>query len=222
MTFNSQTNVNSSSNEEHEKFDLKGGKGQNWEGGLRVPALFRWIGHIPPSTVTNEFGNLMDIMPTILQLINVNIPDRIIDGKSLFNVLIEPKNTKSPHDFFFHYCSNQLTAMRYHHWKLHFITPTWDEGLNNCPSKTICHCKGITQNPPLLFNLENDPSENFPINSTMEIYQQLIHKFNDAKKLHLESIHYVPPQLSYFPRPWLMDCCDPPKCECCKGCDIPL
>lgn len=38
-------------------------------------------------------------------------------------------------------------------YKLHWVTSTWQAGSNN----------GVFHDPPLLFNLDIDPGENFPI-----------------------------------------------------------
>jgi arylsulfatase A-like enzyme len=45
---------------------LRGGKGQLWEGGIRVIAAVRWPGHIPPGTAINQPCSYVDILPTFL------------------------------------------------------------------------------------------------------------------------------------------------------------
>ena len=46
---------------------LRCGKGTTWEGGLRVPAIFHWPGHIEP-TVSDELATTLDLLPTFLAL----------------------------------------------------------------------------------------------------------------------------------------------------------
>ena len=46
---------------------LRGAKGGTFEGGMRVPAIFRWPGTIPPGVVT-DLGATLDLLPTIAAL----------------------------------------------------------------------------------------------------------------------------------------------------------
>src|SRR5262249_44013461 len=47
---------------------LRGGKGMLYEGGIRVPYIFRWPGKIAPGTVCDEPINSVDLYPTLLEL----------------------------------------------------------------------------------------------------------------------------------------------------------
>jgi arylsulfatase A-like enzyme len=58
-----------------------------WEGGLRVPALARWPGHIPAGTVSVEPSQSHDWMPTLAELAGVPAPARS-DGVSLVPTLL--------------------------------------------------------------------------------------------------------------------------------------
>ncbi|XP_069492834.1 arylsulfatase D-like isoform X2 [Ambystoma mexicanum] len=93
----------------------KGGKGMaGWEGGTRVPGIFRWPGVLPPDTVIDEPTSLMDIFPTTVHLAGGTLPeDRIIDGKDLMP-LLQGKVPHSEHEFLFHYCGIYLHAVRWH------------------------------------------------------------------------------------------------------------
>ena len=80
---------------------LKGGKGQNWEGGVRVP-FFVYFPYIEKPFVVSSPVSLMDIFPTLIELssdhqiddqIDDRIPDdHIIDGRSLLPLLFPPSN----------------------------------------------------------------------------------------------------------------------------------
>ncbi|KAJ1632179.1 alkaline-phosphatase-like protein [Pavlovales sp. CCMP2436] len=62
---------------------LKGGKGQMWEGGIRVPAIVRWPGTIPTGFKSDAPVSMLDILPTIAALAGVHLPARLpIDGVS--------------------------------------------------------------------------------------------------------------------------------------------
>lgn len=52
---------------------LKGWKGDLWEGGIRVPLIVSWTGHIKPGTVTAEPGYFPDFFATFADLTNVSL-----------------------------------------------------------------------------------------------------------------------------------------------------
>jgi len=45
---------------------FRGGKRTLWEGGIRVPLVVRWPGHIPAGTVRESVQHMTDLFPTIL------------------------------------------------------------------------------------------------------------------------------------------------------------
>lgn len=102
---------------------LRGEKGTTWEGGLRVPCLVRWPGHVQPGTVSSVVATAMDLLPTLAAMAGADLPsDRIIDGRDITPVL-EGRKT-SPQEAFFYYQGNSLAAVRAGMWKLH----TWRSG----------------------------------------------------------------------------------------------
>ena len=63
---------------------LRGFKGQVWEGGHRVPAIARWTGRIPAGSVCDQTAISLDLMPTMLELAEANVPSgHLLDGRSL-------------------------------------------------------------------------------------------------------------------------------------------
>lgn len=50
---------------------LRGNKGDIWEGGIRVPSIIEWEGHIKPN-ITNFPGTTMDIFPTLLDILGMS------------------------------------------------------------------------------------------------------------------------------------------------------
>ena len=67
---------------------LRGRKGSNWEGGHRVPAIACWPGIVPPGSVSDELSISLDLMPTMLEIANVQPPkERPLDGMSLLSLL---------------------------------------------------------------------------------------------------------------------------------------
>ena len=67
---------------------LRGGKGQMFEGGLRVPCIIRWPGRVPAGKTSDAFLTSLEILPTLLKSCQVKPPqDIILDGFDLLPVL---------------------------------------------------------------------------------------------------------------------------------------
>jgi arylsulfatase A-like enzyme len=98
---------------------LRAGKGTTYEGGMRVPAIMRWPGTIPAGSVTSEVVSTIDMLPTIAEITGAKVPtDRIIDGKSILNIIKGEPGAKSPHEAFYYYHGSQLQAVRSGEYKL--------------------------------------------------------------------------------------------------------
>lgn len=67
---------------------LRGNKGSTWEGGMRVPALAWWPGHVPKARTSDAIVSNMDILPTFAKLAGTALPaNRKIDGQELSALL---------------------------------------------------------------------------------------------------------------------------------------
>ncbi len=63
---------------------LRGGKRSDHEGGIRVPGVARWPGHIKPGTISDFPVIGTDIFATVLGITGIPLPkDRTIDGVSM-------------------------------------------------------------------------------------------------------------------------------------------
>ena len=59
-----------------------------WEGGIRVPAILRWPGHIPAGVVSGQVGITMDLTASILAATRTPLPAEMrLDGIDLLPVL---------------------------------------------------------------------------------------------------------------------------------------
>jgi arylsulfatase A-like enzyme len=59
-----------------------------WEGGIRVPAIFRWPGRIPAGKTSAQVGIMMDMTRTILDVTNSPVPaEARLEGVNLFPLL---------------------------------------------------------------------------------------------------------------------------------------
>ncbi|MDG1571160.1 sulfatase [Robiginitalea sp. M366] len=129
---------------------LREGKGTTWEGGMREPTIFWGPAYVRPGVVM-EMGSTMDLLPTFSAMAGVPLPqDRILDGVDLTPVLAG--NGKSARNTMFYYRGSELYAVRLGPFKAHFIT---EAGYRRDTREE----HGI----PLLFNVEEDPSERFNI-----------------------------------------------------------
>jgi arylsulfatase len=75
------------------------GKGNVFEGGIRVPFIVQWPDHVKKPGTSNHIGAFYDIFPTICQLAGINAPEDI-DGMSLLPVITGSKKLRE-HDFLY-------------------------------------------------------------------------------------------------------------------------
>jgi len=67
---------------------LRGQKFDIWEGGIRVPAIFRWPGRVSPGVIESA-GITMDLMPTLIGMAGFRVPHpRAFDGVDLSPTLL--------------------------------------------------------------------------------------------------------------------------------------
>uniref|UniRef100_H3DGA5 Arylsulfatase H n=1 Tax=Tetraodon nigroviridis TaxID=99883 RepID=H3DGA5_TETNG len=217
----------------------KGGKAMGgWEGGLRVPGIFRWPGRLAPGRVVDEPTSLMDLYPTLKTLAGDTQPDsRHLDGHDLMP-LLEGKVERSEHEFMFHYCGIYLHAVRWHPpgsdsvFKVHFFTPNFSPpGAGGCYNTRICQCFGkhvSHHDPPLVFDLFRDPSESKPLSPETEPrHSEILAQTAKAVERHRntlvnrqppDDVNGVPNQLTWEKslwKPWLQPCCGTfPFCSC--------
>ena len=68
---------------------MKGTKGSTDEGGVRVPGLMRWHGHIRAGTVVHEISGAIDLLPTFADKARIElIGEKPLDGRSLKPLLL--------------------------------------------------------------------------------------------------------------------------------------
>ncbi|MDB4583728.1 sulfatase [Draconibacterium sp.] len=158
---------------------LRGGKGGTYEGGMREPTIF-WSPEIVKPGVIAELGTTMDLLPTFAKLANVSLPtDRIYDGYDIYPVLSGIEH--SQRDVVIYYRGTEVFAIRKGAYKAHFITqPEYGSNV-----KTI-------QDPPLLFNLNVDPSEKYNI---ADEHPEVIEEIKQVLAEHLKTVVPVENQL---------------------------
>jgi len=101
-------------------YPLREGKGTAWEGGQREPTIIHYPNQIEGGQRLHTPMMNIDILPTIAEITAADLPDKAIDGKSLWNVWTG-KTTKSPQEaYYYYYKHNELHGVRYKDWKLYF------------------------------------------------------------------------------------------------------
>ncbi len=98
---------------------LREGKGSTYEGGLRVPCIARWPGHVPTGRESDAIFSTLDFLPTFGALAGYQPPtDRIIEGVDQ-SALLTGENTAGNREVYHYFCQNELQAVRKGDWKLH-------------------------------------------------------------------------------------------------------
>ena len=79
----------------------KGYKGQMYNGGIHIPFIAYWPGHIPAGKQSDALVSALDILPTALQSANISIPTEMkVDGKNIMP-LLTGKTEASPHQYLY-------------------------------------------------------------------------------------------------------------------------
>jgi arylsulfatase A-like enzyme len=91
-----------------------------WEGGIRVPAIFRWPGRLPADTTSMQAGITMDLTASILAATNTTVPaDARLEGMNLLPIL-EGRADPVERTLFWRISipTRQQRAVRQGEWKL--------------------------------------------------------------------------------------------------------
>ena len=106
------TTINGSSNA-----PLRGSKRQTWEGGIRVPFVIAWKGHLGADKTESRPIIQLDVLPTALAAAGVAVrPEWKLDGVDLMPFL-SGKATGTPHDALYWRLGGTM-AIRKGVWKL--------------------------------------------------------------------------------------------------------
>lgn len=71
---------------------LRAGKGTLYEGGVRVPLIVKWPGHVKPASRSDAVVSCVDFYPTFIELANgEKVDNQVLDGFSMLPVLTKNK-----------------------------------------------------------------------------------------------------------------------------------
>jgi arylsulfatase A len=155
---------------------LREGKGTTFEGGVRVPCLARWPGHVPAGVECHQPAMTIDLLPTLARLAGAEVPAiRPIDGRDISPLLLGQPDAASPHEAYYFYWGESLEAVRSGRWKLHFphayrtLAGVEGRGSEGRPVKYRQAEIGLA-----LFDLTNDPGETIDLAAAQpEVVDQL-------------------------------------------------
>lgn len=78
---------------------LKGKKRDLYEGGIRVPMIARWPGHIHPGTETDLISGFQDVLPTLAEVAGKSVS--LTDGISFLPTLLGGADRQEKHAFLY-------------------------------------------------------------------------------------------------------------------------
>ena len=141
-------------------YPLREGKGTAWEGGQREPFIIKYPKGIPAGQVINEPIMAIDVLPTIAEETKASLPEKIIDGKSVLQLLKGETDKGRQEAYFFYYRVNELFGVRYGKWKLYFphtyrTMDGQDAGKDGLPGDY----RMIDMEEIELYDVQNDVSE---------------------------------------------------------------
>jgi len=137
---------------------LRGAKHSTYEGGVRVPAVVRWPGAIPPGRTVVAPATALDLYPTLVHAAGGDLPrDRPVDGHDLMPLLAST-GVSSPTQGYLYYRNGVLEGVRDGKWKYRFARAAPGEGAAAAASTADW--------VPELFDLEADPGERFNVAGT--------------------------------------------------------
>ena len=133
--------------------DLKGGKTDLHEGGIRVPMIARWPGKIPAGKTSDAFGHTNDLLPTFCEAAGLDLSKELnVDGLSLLPHL---KGGSPPSDTDRGTVFWQLNL--YKHMQRHYPKP--EPYATEVAKQGKWKLLALKGKPVELFDVESDPNE---------------------------------------------------------------
>lgn len=168
---------------------LKGKKGTEYEGGVRIPFIVSWARPdannkfqkkypIAQNAVQTQMGTIMDLYPTILSVAGLKAPkNHVLDGGDLKKLVSGKKDSKHRDDFLMHFPHEQrgcyFTTYRIGDWKLIYYFHPEKANASSCK----------------LFNLANDPYEKndlakVEVKKVKELFDKMVQRLETEKALY--------------------------------------
>ena len=164
------------------------GKTTTWEGGHREPGLAVWPTRIQPKATSHATLSALDILPTFAALAGVNLPPhRVIDGVDISNVLFGGAMSASRSALYHPNsgCEGQIGVVET--VRIKEFKAKWRTG-GKCSSCRGSPAPDVYHDPPLIFDLHQDPSEAVPLTTDDARYEKILSDLKAALKVLHESV----------------------------------
>lgn len=160
----------------------RGGKKENYEGGVRVPCIFSWPGHIPEGKTVDAMIHVTDLYPTLINVSGGSLKqDLPLDGMDMWETLVKGK--KSPRKEIVH----SLPAD---------FSDTGTKSIRQGPYKLV---------GDELYNIDKDPYETVDIaNEKQEVMEALRRRIDElvaerrTPEVHTKITEIIPEPLLVF------------------------
>jgi len=153
--------------------ELRGGKRDLYEGGIRVPFIAKWPGKIEPGTSNHHLSYFPDMMPTFSELAGIKAPPGI-DGISMVPALLGRKGQRNhDHLYWEFHAQGGKQAVRKGKWKAVRLNVkenrnspielfNLDEDIRE-ENNVADQYPDIVKEMELIMHNEHIPSETFPL-----------------------------------------------------------
>lgn len=130
---------------------MKGWKGQNDEGGVRVPLYIKWKEKISPKNINHSVTAHIDLFPTLVDLCGIDLPDSLVlDGLSMKSLMLEPESIFPDRQVFTHSFYKRLQPAP-----------------GSFRTRQYCYIHDITG--PRLYDIMKDPGQQVNLSSEMSV-----------------------------------------------------
>jgi len=154
---------------------LRGGKGETFEGGVRVPFNARYPGRIPRGQVSRSPVSIMDVFPTVARLCGAPLPAKHLDGVDVWQIFTGEAR-EADRDILLYFDGWHLQCARSGRWKLHvarYNSVVWGPappgGRINLPLPA-----------PELYDLESDPRESYDVaDDNPKVVEEMLSRIKD-------------------------------------------
>ncbi len=135
--------------------NLRGGKHEQLEGGVRVPFIIRWPGHIQAGRVDDEsVTSFVDWLPTLCAIVGIDRLPEELDGEDVSDIWLRGPRARSTMLFWRASNARGNISLREGRWKFH-----------------------ETQTGPLLYDLSKDEGER---NNVAGRFPEVVEKLSTA------------------------------------------
>jgi arylsulfatase A-like enzyme len=175
---------------------LRGGKGETFEGGIRVVSVIRWPGHLEAGGRMEQIISVMDVFPTLAAAAGIEVgAEKPLDGIDVWPAISEGRKVKRESYLFFaseipRHGSFKLTAFN-EEWKLVQLVE------QDIQSTSV-------QN--MLFRIGEDPYEYndlaFQHPDVVADLSERIHEWRSQYPINGTRVHLMPPPGWRAPKDW--------------------